>query len=152
GIAAALAAGLAVGWLLHRPVQAPTRSDRWTVPMPTGTTYSTAEMRQLAISPDGKLQAAVVVDAQGVRHLSVHGGDEFEARILAGTENAEMPFLSPDGAWVGFFRAAGLYKVPIAGGPPVQVAEVKANRRGGTWSRDGFIYFPVDAQSGLSRV
>src|SRR5262245_39505370 len=36
--------------------------------------------------------------------------------------------------------------------PPVRLADITAQPRGATWSRDGYIYVSPDAASGLSRV
>ena len=47
----------------------------------------------------------------------------FETRPLPGTEAATTPFFSPDGQWIGFWRAEDriLRKVSIAGGSPIEI-------------------------------
>ena len=60
---------------------------------------------------------------------------------LPDTDGARGPFFSPDGAWIGFFRPGGLYKLPVAGGPPVRLAEATSQSRGAAWGEDGFVYF-----------
>ena len=42
--------------------------------------------------------------------------DSSTAVALAGTENAEIPFWSPDSRWVGFSANGKLQKVDVAGG------------------------------------
>src|SRR4030095_16325396 len=64
--------------------------------------------------------------ADGVR-LFMRRLDELIARPLAGTEEGEQPFFSPDGAWVAFFSYGALRKVRPDGGAPVVVAQLPAS-------------------------
>ncbi|HZI93166.1 MAG TPA: hypothetical protein VFE84_02905, partial [Patescibacteria group bacterium] len=142
-------------WALRR---SPATADdaapgaRWVLAIPDGLTLSSAEFPQLALSQDGKSQVVVVVDQASTPRLLVRRTDEFEPRLLPDSERATSPFLSPDGAWVAFFRDNALLKIPIGGGPPIRLASTSGQVRGGTWSRDGFIYFTPDTNVGLSRV
>ena len=149
----ALLLGAAGGWLAHRPASkaAPTR---WALAIPDGYTLSTADFPQLAISEDGRLQAAVVTDGSLTSQILLRTSDQVEPRILPETSGANTPFFSPDGRWIGFFRGRALCKVPVAGGPPVELAPLTSAEltRGGTWSRDGFIYFTPAVNVGISRV
>jgi len=155
-IAAALAGvavfGLAAGWWMHRPAAVPAKDSRYALAIPDGFTIATVEHVQMASSADGRLEAVVVLDADAISHLLLRSSDVLEPRVLQDTERAGSPFFSPDGQWVAFFRDAALWKLPVAGGPPVRLATVGATPRGGTWSRDGFIYLAVDAATALSRV
>ena len=67
---------------------------------------------------------------------------------------AVHPFLSPDGAWVGFMAGPGgpLQKVSVFGGPPVTICEISANLRGASWGADDMIIFGTASQGGLLRV
>ena len=159
GLAAALAAvlaiGLTAGWLLRRPAPPSFAAQaRWALVVPDGFTLSVDQMPQLAISEDGRLQVAVVLDSSGTSHLLLRSSEEISPRILADTEDARGPFFSPDGQWIGFFSNTSLVKIPVAGGPPVQLAAVglPGQHRGGTWSRDGYIYFAPNVNVGLSKV
>ena len=70
----------------------------------------------LAWTPDG--QALVFVGRKsGVQQLYVRHLDAAEARPLAGTEGAQMPAVSADGQWIGFWAGGTLRKIPIGGGP-----------------------------------
>lgn len=55
-----------------------------------------------AISPDGALVVYVGADSVGSRLFS-GPLDALESRPIPGTENAQAPFFSPDGGWIGYF-------------------------------------------------
>ena len=70
---------------------------------------------------------------------------------LRGAEHADNPFLSPDGAWVGFYdeRDNTMKKVPILGGPPVTICEVPARYLlGASWGPDDMIIFGTNSTLG----
>ena len=153
-VAVAVALGAAGGWLLRPDATAttPAAGSRFALALPEGYVLSAADSPQLALSRDGRLQAAAVVGAGGTSQILLRESDAFEPWLLAGTEGALSPFFSSDGAWVGFFRDDQLMKVPVAGGPPVRLATIESGHRGGTWSADGFIYFAASFAEALSRV
>jgi Tol biopolymer transport system component len=77
--------------------------------------------------------------------------DSSSAIALAGTENSNGPFWSPDSRWVGFSANSKLQKMDvIAGGQPQVICEIEG-RAAGTWNSEGVIVF---AQGGkpLHRV
>jgi len=94
-----------------------------------------------AISPDGRTVVYALERAGGAR-LYARQVDELVARPLAGTEDAEQPFFSPDGASVAFYSRGALRKVPLAGGPAVVVTEVSPSLEfdGGSWVGDAIVY------------
>ena len=151
-VVAALAAGLTAGWFLGRS-PAPTASTptRFALALPDSLTLSGTEHVQLALSRDGTQQIATVESANASTQILYRRIDELEPRILPETEGATSPFFSPDGKWVGFFRGLEMQKIPIAGGPPVRLADI-IQPRGAVWSTDGYIYFSPDSALGLSRV
>ena len=104
----------------------------------------------VAAAADGRF---VVYEAQveGEFRLFMRRFDELESRQLAGTEGARGPFISPDGAWIGFVRNATIYKVPTAGGDALAVCNVQGGP-GATWAADGRIVFSRAWLSGLSIV
>jgi Tol biopolymer transport system component len=104
----------------------------------------------LALTQDGRRLAYVVVQ-DGVGALYVRDLGDATARPLAGTEDADQPFFSPDGRWIGFFADSKLKRVAVAGGAPITIASV-ANPRGGTWLPDNTIIFSPSAASVLMRV
>ena len=106
---------------------------------------------QMAVSPDGQRLAFVAISASGVNSLWLRPLGAASAQALAGTEEASLPFWSPDSRFIGFFADGKLKKIDATGGPPQTLCDAP-NGRGGTWNRDGVIVFAPDANSGLYRV
>lgn len=67
-----------------------------------------------------------VGEKDGARHLYRRDMRTGEVDRLLGTENAAFPVVSPDDAWVAFFDADTLYKVPAGGGRRVRLAEIRS--------------------------
>ncbi|MDH4046168.1 MAG: hypothetical protein OEW06_17110, partial [Gemmatimonadota bacterium] len=103
----------------------------------------------LALSRDG---SRVVVSAlqDGGRLLFQRPLDRLEFTAIPGSEGGQRQFLSPDGQWVAFGSGAKVRKVPLDGGPAVDVAD--GRWAGGDWTADGTIIFTPDYVSGLWRV
>jgi eukaryotic-like serine/threonine-protein kinase len=76
-----------------------------------------------AISPDG-LRLVFYARGSGRSQLFLRELSGFETRPIPGTELATTPFFSPDGQWIGFWRAEDriLRKVSLAGGSPIDIA------------------------------
>ncbi len=81
-----------------------------------------------AITPDGR-NLVYVGTSKGRRMIFVRPIDNLTAQPLPGTEDAVHAFVSPDGAWIGYFTTDDkLRKVALAGGAPQVLAS--ANRLG----------------------
>jgi eukaryotic-like serine/threonine-protein kinase len=93
-----------------------------------------------AVSPDGRQIVFEAVSSEGMSQLWLRPLDSLTPQPLVGTENATLPFWSPDGKWIGFFSSNKLKKVSLSGSPPIALADA-ANPRGGTWNPDGVIVF-----------
>jgi len=145
GLAAVLAA--VVAWSALRPAPAaPPRAVTRTVlsappALPPGPSTG---MVDVAITPDGRrvvYQATIGPSAS----LSVRSLDELESVLLRGPDMALLPFISPDGEWVGYMNASGpnvsLRRVSISGGPPITIAQASGPLFGASWAPDGTIYF-----------
>jgi serine/threonine-protein kinase len=98
----------------------------------------------LLLTPDGATLVYVARDKQGSR-LYRRDLNGFEASLIAGTEGAHNPVVSPDGEWVAFFVGSELRKVPISGGSVVPLAAI-SETTGMQWSPDGRIL--VSAREG----
>jgi Tol biopolymer transport system component len=105
---------------------------------PEGTVFSaalntTVNVPQFALSPDGA-NLVFVAEAPGATPmLWVRAMNQVRPRQLAGTEEAQGPFWSPDSRWIGFFAQGKLKKVPAAGGPVQIITQAATDNRGGTW-------------------
>ena len=94
-------------------------------------------VRSLAVSPDGRFIAVVLVK-DGKQQIWIRALDALELAPLAGTENAGDPFWSPDSQFIAFFADAKLKKVDRSGGPVQTLCEA-LSAEGGTWNRNGDI-------------
>ncbi len=105
------------------------------------------------LSPDGTIVAFVArKGASGAPQLHVRRLSRPQATVLPGTEDAESPFFSPDGQWIGFFADGKLKKIAVTGGAVVTVCDAPSGR-GGAWSEDGTIVFSPNRSSvSLQRV
>jgi Tol biopolymer transport system component len=102
------------------------------------------------ISPDGMHFAFTAQDGTGRVQLWLRPADSLAARSLNGTDNAALPFWSPDSRSIGFFADGLLKRVDVA---TVTVQTLcRAEGLGATWSRDDTILFSHPLQGSLWRV
>ncbi|HEY6214701.1 MAG TPA: protein kinase, partial [Vicinamibacterales bacterium] len=102
-------------------------------------------------SPDGKSLAFVATDKSGRRLLWLQSLTTGDMRALAGTEDADDPFWSPDGTALGFFAIRSELKtVSLATGSVQSLTPIPNGATGGTWNRNGVIVF-ADVR-GLVRI
>ena len=105
---------------------------------------------------DNPLSHLVAISSDGTRVAFAADGtiwqrpfDRSQASPVPGLESLEgqanrtrNPFFSPDGEWIGFYTfGQGLHKVPVAGGPVVNLCEEPCLERpwGATWGSDDII-------------
>ena len=148
-LAAALAVGGLVGWTFARSSPPPAATvTRLPFMLPDGDV--TGPGNGIALSPDGRTLVYSGV-RDGVRQLFVRMRDEMVVQPLPGTEEARMPFFSPEGAWIGFFTDDSLKKVALAGGPQVTLCAAGIPA-GATWGPDDAIVFASLDHAGLMQV
>jgi len=139
GLASIIAAG---AWLAPRAEprgQPNARADLLSILPPPGATPSYAwEAPQ--VSPDGRRIAFAASDGSGTVWLWVRSRDALEPRRLPGTEEASLPFWSPDSTRLGFFAAGQLKTVDLNGGAARTLAAAPVPR-GGDWGRDDVILY-----------
>lgn len=104
----------------------------------------------LTLSPDGN-NLVYVVNHNGVAQLCLRPLNQFDTKLIVGTEGAYNPFFSPDGKWVGFFADNKLKKVSLAGGEPVTLCEAR-NPVGADWGPNDSIFFGDQEGGTLTRV
>jgi len=103
-----------------------------------------------AISPDGRhIAFSAQAESDNTIQLYVRSIDTGDAVALDGTHDAQYPFWSPDGQWIGFFdRKEGLKKIMVGGGPSQTVCDA-VNAKGGSWNEDGQIIFTPEYNASL---
>ncbi len=153
-----LLAALAVAAALIAVMALPALRDLRRTPPPAPpemrvdvTTPATDAPLQFALSPDGR-SLVFVASGDGPSRLWLRPLDQTEARPLAGTEGAAAPFWSPDSRSIGFFAAAKLLRLDIAGGAPQVLTPVTGSSASGSWSADGTILFARQLSGALWRV
>jgi serine/threonine-protein kinase len=105
-----------------------------------------------AISPDGTRIVFPIRGGGGGTMLATRPLDQATPTTLSGTEDASMPFFSPDGKWIGFLAAGKLKKISVLGGAALTLADNIRIDRGASWGEDGNIVYAPENRSGLWRV
>jgi Tol biopolymer transport system component len=142
-----VAAGL--GWAVFRG--APPRAGTMRVSvLPPETANIDADGLYTAVSRDGASIAFVAADSTGASQLWLRALSEPEARPIAGTSQADLPFWSPDSRSIAFFADGKLKKVDVDG-KNVQILCDAPDGRGGAWARGVILFAPASA-GGLARV
>jgi len=141
--ALALLAALALAFVQWRtPSRPESRAVRVTIlPPEKATFFFLGASGSAALSPDGRTLAFVARTERGSTQIWVRPLDSFSARPLAGTEDANQVFWSPDSRNLGFFAQGKLKRVPAAGGPPLTLCSFESGPRGGSWNAQDVIIF-----------
>jgi serine/threonine-protein kinase len=105
-----------------------------------------------AIAPDG---ASVVYlgSSEGGPVLFLRRTGDVAPQLLAGTENAESPFFSPDGTTIGYARDGALWRLSLAGGTPQKIAALPSDGTftGASWGSNDQVLYGVE-DDGLFRI
>ena len=146
-------AALALGAVIASGVWPPRARPVETRPLNVSIVHTEgSEVAAPAISPDGRQVAYRARRADGMPLLWVRDLVSGDSQPLPGTEDATMPFWSPDSRDLGFFAGSALKRVSAAGGPIRLVTDNVGpwTGYGATWAPDGTIAFA--GQEGLFRV
>jgi eukaryotic-like serine/threonine-protein kinase len=145
-IGAAAVLGFAVGWVMRQPAaveQTPTHLTMSVSPaeqLPGSIAAVRPARTAMTLSPDG--QRVVFSGTRGVTtQLYLRALDWAEATPIPGTEGGMWPFMSPDGAWIGFWADNKIKKMPIGGGAVATVCEVPTGGGYGVGWGDGDTIF-----------
>lgn len=150
-IAVALVAAVSTGWWLsvdmrlHSDSEPVIRSSLLPPPQTTFVPYS------LALSRGGSHLAFVAERTDGSRSLWIRAMASTTANEIAGTEDASLPFWSPDLRHVAFFADRKLKVVDVAGGAIRAIADAR-RPSGGTWNNEDVIVFAPDVNGPLYRI
>jgi serine/threonine protein kinase len=129
----AIISGLAV-WKLKPPE--PRHVMRFDYDLPLGQQFGIiGGIPAIAISPDGNLLTYSTPEGLYLRSM----GDS-TANLLGGTEEADFPFFSPDGKWIGYISQTDgkLKKVTVGGSAPVTLCDASVDG-GFSWTSDNRI-------------
>jgi Tol biopolymer transport system component len=141
GVAAVACVGVGVAVWFLKPA-APKVVTRFVMSLPEGQRLQD-NFSALAISPDGTRLVYSAGPGNLTSRLYVRAMDGLEAQPIPGTDGGQNPFFSPDGQRIGFITNAGkLATVPLSGGAPVNLAEVRfPGFYGASWGSQGMIAF-----------
>ena len=149
-VAAALAAGAALGWAL-RPIPAASAGGAGTVQMdlllPEGHELFTVAGSQISIAPDGSKVAFVAVGG-GTRDLFLRALSAPASEKVRGTESAVSGFFGPDSESLGLLaRDRTLKRLSLGDGLITDIGGT-VGTNAPVWGSDGFLVF---ARQGLWR-
>jgi DNA-binding winged helix-turn-helix (wHTH) protein len=143
--------GFGIAWLLPRASQPPASHPlRLSITPPPGVELRPGIRGGSAISRDGG-SIVFAGTRDGKHQLWVRQLNSLEARPLAGTEDAVLPFWSPDGKSIGFQSAGKIRRIDLSGGSPIELATATRPTRG-AWTDDGFILFATGTGGPIQRV
>jgi Tol biopolymer transport system component len=137
------------GRALRPSAARPETLSRLTVNLPDETELASLGRPVAVLSPNGDTLALTAYKGER-NQIWLRRLDSFEATPVGGTEDANEPFFSPDGKWIGFHAHATLKKIQIGGGGALDVAH--SDGMGATWLPDDTIVFNREYQDGLYRV
>ncbi|HLN81922.1 MAG TPA: protein kinase, partial [Thermoanaerobaculia bacterium] len=121
------------------------------LPLDPPLTATVSERPAFALSPDGA-RLVYCAERDGRQRLFLRAMDRSETSALPATEDADGPFFSPDGQWVGFFAGDGMKKIALAGGNPVVLSRVPPVTRGAVWTPQNTILYSPSNTAGLEQV
>lgn len=148
--------GATVTWLAGRDRSAPP-SRRLSIMLPESAQVALGPVHPmsgsqpiLAPTPDG---ASLIYTGFDGTHLQLFRRplNGYESDPLPGTLDGLAPFISPDGAWLGFFAESRLQRLALRGGDPISIAAAP-NPMGGVWTEDGEIIYTEYEATRLSSV
>ena len=82
--------------------------------------------------------------------------DRLEMEVIPGAGQGDQgtgnsrPFFSPDGRWIAYHKVGKLRKVPVEGGPPIDLAA--SDWAAGSWGTNGLLVYSQSYNTGLWTV
>jgi len=109
-------------------------------------------MGSFALSPDGS-KLAFVASTDRASQLWVRSLNSTTLQPLAGTDDAFLPFWSPDGQSIGFFADSALKRIDLVSGVVRKLTDAPVGGGlGGSWNADGGILFNAGPSWPLLRI
>ncbi len=102
-------------------------------------------------SRDGTRLAYAVAGSPTASGIVLRMVDQFEGKVIPGTEGGVFPVFSPDGQWIAYngITATKILKIPVTGGTSIPLCDGTL-QDGGAWGDDNTIVF--SGSKGLMRV
>jgi len=135
------------------PKQPSTNALRLSLGLPEGVTLhrNWHPFEHIALSPDGQMLAFAATDATGRSSLWLRPLSSSEAQRMEHSEDALLPFWSPDSQFISFWAGGKLKKLRRTGGVPEVICSVPETAQG-AWGPDGTILFAKAVNSPILRV
>ena len=148
-VVAGVGAGL-LGYFASSRGPAPREPQRLAIHLGASQELVTGGNAVVVFSPDGR---SLIFSGResGRQNLFRRDLGQRGATPIPGTDDADAPFFSPDGRWIGFVAGGQLMKVASEGGRPFRLAEARG-AGGATWLRDDTVVFAPMYSDGLFRV
>jgi serine/threonine-protein kinase len=131
---------IAVNQLRPKSLPPPPPVQRFDILLPDNARWVGDILSILALSPDGTTLAYNGQDSSGHRRLYLRPMDQPHPVPIPGSEDAQFPFFSPDGRWVGFRVGNRIVKTPVRGGSPETICETSGSGLA-TWLESNVVVF-----------
>ena len=151
--AAVLFLAALVIFFLSQHANTPALSVRAYIPPPPQTTFRASgfDAGPVVVSPDGKTLAFSAVDDKGRTNLWLRPLDAQQATMLPSTEDAAIPFWSPDSHYLAFVADRKLKTISVSGGD-AQTLTDDVHSGCGDWSPAGIILFCKQNYGPISQI
>ncbi len=147
-LAASFLGVLVLGWLhFGEPAAPPRPVVRFAIHAPAESGFLSG-VDSPVLSPDGERLMFTGSRRDGVRVLWYQPLDTLEAKPLAGTESAVLPFWSPDSRSIAFYSESDkkLKRIELNGGAVLPLCSIGNGTSGGAWLPDGSLIFYDDGK------
>jgi DNA-binding winged helix-turn-helix (wHTH) protein/Tol biopolymer transport system component len=111
-----------------------------------------SDVDPIAVSPNGDRVLFMGEGPEGGKQLWVRALGSLTASVIAGTEQVDGAFWSPDGRSIAFIAAGKLKKMDLQSGVPQTIGDTPSSPASGSWSQNGVILFQTNQRSEIFRV
>jgi Tol biopolymer transport system component len=150
-IVAVMALLTALGVTYFKRSVSDARAVRLAFVPPENLTFANWVTDYVVVSPDGQKLVFTGRSTDGKQQLYVRSLEAMDATLLPGTDDARLPFWSPDSRSLGFAQQGKLKRIDITGGRPQMLCSLPSSLGGGAWNRAGVILFGTTS-TGLLQV
>ena len=143
---------VAVSYLYMQKIDEKKQTTKSYINPPEITDFDEFAGGHFALSPDGtKLVFSSVDTVTFKAFLYVQQLNSLQAVQIPNTENAILPFWSPDSRYIAYFKGGKLKKVLATGGPSLTICDAPTGRDG-SWNQDDIIIFSPTQDDVIHKV